>query len=108
MVNRERNEILQRDHADDGRGHDETGLLPVCFFDTEVTWILTNCSSVRLVKSMLVIEDWLALLVAAANILCASHKPAMATPIVIRSRNQPNLLPINVFVALPSMNRVPK
>jgi FixJ family two-component response regulator len=21
---------------------------PVCFFDTEVTWMLTNCSSVRL------------------------------------------------------------
>ena len=69
--------------------------------------MLTNSSSVRMVKSLLVIEDWFAPLVAAAIIPGTRDKLATTAPIVIRSnfvvankpaRSQPELFLTDVFV----------
>ena len=97
------------DHVNGGGRRGRIGLLPVSFFDAEVTWMLTNCSSVRVVKSAMVIEDRFALLVAVATRPGASHRPAITAAIVIRSnvalanklvRSHPELFRTDVFVAL--------
>ena len=71
--------------------------------------MLTNCSSVRVVKSAMVIVDRFAPLVAAGTMSDASHKPAIKAPIVIRSNLAPANKPVrshsdlfltDVFVAL--------